>query len=151
MPASVPNVKFNPKSTASASQGFVREILNCALITAPKACNAPATMMKGVIKIGVMRLLRLFAVRGVQPPNSKRDGQQRQWRSDFEVGSEAEDHAFRACTLRYDEIGDGSNQSEIAGERRRHGYDEPSPLRIGRVGEERLQQQNRRDIADQIG
>jgi hypothetical protein len=57
--------KFNPKSTASASQGFVREILNCALITAPKACNAPATMMKGVIKIGVMSLLPLFVVMAV--------------------------------------------------------------------------------------
>ena len=45
------------KRTVKASQGFVSETRNCALMTAPNACSAPATMIKGVNQIGLMRPL----------------------------------------------------------------------------------------------
>jgi hypothetical protein len=56
--------------------------------------------------------------------------------------------SFGTGALHNDEISDRSDQSEIAGERRGHGYDEPRPLRIGRASDEWLQDQNGRDIAE---
>jgi hypothetical protein len=51
------------KRTVRASQGFVSDIRNCALITASNACSAPATMIKGVNQIGLIRPL-LARLRG---------------------------------------------------------------------------------------
>src|SRR5579875_901482 len=45
---------FSVKRTAKESHGFVSEIRNCALMTAPNAWSAPAAMMKGVNQNGLM-------------------------------------------------------------------------------------------------
>src|SRR5262249_44305393 len=81
-------------------------------------------------------------------PDHDRD--QAQWCSDLEISPEADLDAARLRPLRNDEIGDGADEGEIAGEGCRHGDDQPRALRILQVGHERLEQENRWHVAHDI-
>src|ERR1700733_13769366 len=66
-----------------------------------------------------------------QPPGPCRERDDRQWRSDLEIGPEADRHAFRASAFGDDEVGDRSEQGEVARKRRTHGDHKPGALRSG--------------------
>jgi len=53
--------------------------------------------------------------------------------------------------LHHDQVGDGSQNGEIAGERRCHSHRQPGRIVVVQRLDERLQHQDRRDVADQVG
>ena len=86
-----------------------------------------------------------------QPAGSRRERDDRQRRADLEIGPEADRHALRAGAFGDDEIGDRSEQGEIAGQRRAHRDHEPGALGIRESRNERPQRQHRRHVAHDVG
>ncbi len=71
-------------------------------------------------------------------------------RADAEIGPEADCHALAAGALDDDQVGDRTDQREIAGKGRGHGDDQPGPGGIGERADEWLQHENRGNIADKV-
>src|SRR5665213_1472548 len=94
------------------------------------------------------RLCRSEAL--AQPPHAERDGDDCHRRADAEMVPEIDDDAVPLCALHDDEVGDRAQDGEIAGERRSHGEGEPRPVGIAEAGDEGLQHQHGRHVADEV-
>lgn len=106
----------------------------------------------GVLRFRQVRMTKsLEHLSDGEPQCADRDGQDGQWRAHFEVGPEADLDVLRARPLHDDQIGNRSQDREVASQGGRHCHREPGVLLVLKLCDEGFQHQDRGYVAYDVG